>query len=396
MSDYSVLKQRFADGAEILLISSITRQIETEWNLKNGQAGSIVSVVFIGALIGNLCSGWLGDRYGRRPTILLGYAFVIFGSVGSAYHCSGYWSLLLYRFLVGWGFGVPGSSTFALNSEIVPSTKRIIFAAVPKILESMGEFYGATLFYFTDPSLQNIDWRYLILLGTVPSFFLLFLSVVFLIESPHYLAVRNQRQEARKVIESMAYMNGSDIQAEDLVLQEDSSESEVEVEQRFGEHLKHLLSPKFFYTTLAMCFVLFTTNFFYYGFMFALPHVLVGSHLPVSPAGNLMIGSSFQFIGVIIGVVVFTGMPRKTSMIALVSVVGMSTFVFTICVHPHILGGLAVNSGICHFLAMVALFVQKMGAMMSFLVSYVYLCEVYPTVVRASGPAFVIAIGRLG
>lgn len=59
-----------ADGAELLLISSVTRSIGKEWGLSGSEKGLVVSVVFVGVMVGNLLSGWLGDAVGINILII--------------------------------------------------------------------------------------------------------------------------------------------------------------------------------------------------------------------------------------------------------------------------------------------------------------------------------------
>jgi len=62
-----------ADGAELLLLGSVTRSVKEEWNLTPFQQGLVVSIVFLGVLVGNVISGQLGDRFGRKKPIMVSY-----------------------------------------------------------------------------------------------------------------------------------------------------------------------------------------------------------------------------------------------------------------------------------------------------------------------------------
>ncbi len=74
---------------------------------------------------------------------------------------------------------------------------------------------------------------------------------------------------------------------------------------------------------------------------------------------------------------------RKGSMQFLLTLLVLATFVFTICIHPFVLHliGVSIYNNFVHSLAMISLFMQKIVNVSFFIVSYTYLCEVYPTVV---------------
>merc|ERR1719199_1726418 len=72
-----------ADGAELLLISSVTAAVADEWGFSALQRGAVVSIVFVGILAGNLFSGPVGDNFGRRQVILWSYTGIFVFSIVS-------------------------------------------------------------------------------------------------------------------------------------------------------------------------------------------------------------------------------------------------------------------------------------------------------------------------
>jgi len=67
--------------------------------------GGIVSVYYLGTLIGCLIGGWLGDRIGRIRTIAFGAAWAIFGASLQCSAQNHVW-MILARLINGWGTGV--------------------------------------------------------------------------------------------------------------------------------------------------------------------------------------------------------------------------------------------------------------------------------------------------
>ncbi len=190
-----------------------------------------MSVVYFGLMVGCLVSGWLGDSMGRRSTILISYATVGFFSVLSAWSDS-YDSLVFYRFFVGCGVGVGVPACNAMVGEICPSTMRINFACFMQLLFATGEFYAAFLIWCEDPKLKILNWRRLIITSSTPAFLFLILAYMFLMESPHFLAIRGRLKSAKSLLMGMADTNGAEMSGNDIVLVESSSESDSSTEDR--------------------------------------------------------------------------------------------------------------------------------------------------------------------
>ena len=69
-----------ADSMEILLLSFLTVILQAEWDMTEAQTNSIISSVFVGALVGTLTLGSLGDRIGRKPVFTATAAIIcVFG-----------------------------------------------------------------------------------------------------------------------------------------------------------------------------------------------------------------------------------------------------------------------------------------------------------------------------
>ena len=55
-----------ADGAEMLVIALVTKDLETQWGLTYQQKGILGGTVFVGFLLGSLVCGPAADRIGKR------------------------------------------------------------------------------------------------------------------------------------------------------------------------------------------------------------------------------------------------------------------------------------------------------------------------------------------
>ena len=60
------------DGYDFVALSVAAPAILRNWHVLPSAMGLVFSITFIGLLVGSLFYGWLGDRLGRRFTIILG------------------------------------------------------------------------------------------------------------------------------------------------------------------------------------------------------------------------------------------------------------------------------------------------------------------------------------
>jgi AAHS family 4-hydroxybenzoate transporter-like MFS transporter len=113
----------FADGYDISVMPFAMPSLSKIWHVDPGMAGWALSASLVGVLAGAPLLGYVGDRHGRKPAILLGS--VIYGVTTLAVIWQhGYWATLVLRFCTGIGIGGLMPNTIALNSELSPKRLR--------------------------------------------------------------------------------------------------------------------------------------------------------------------------------------------------------------------------------------------------------------------------------
>ena len=111
-----------ADSMEVLLLSFLSVVLKAAWDLSDDQTATITSSVFVGALIGTLVLGRLGDLIGRKPVFTLTAGIICLSGFLTAV-ANNFWTLLFFRFMVG--FGVGGLTVpFDTLAEFVPNNQR--------------------------------------------------------------------------------------------------------------------------------------------------------------------------------------------------------------------------------------------------------------------------------
>jgi len=99
--------------------------------------GGIVSVYYLGTLVGALIGGWVGDKVGRIRAIAFGAAWAI---LGASLQCSAQnhtW-MILARLINGWGTGVLNAIVPVWSTETAEHTNRGQFIAIEFTLNIFG------------------------------------------------------------------------------------------------------------------------------------------------------------------------------------------------------------------------------------------------------------------
>lgn len=147
-----------------------------------------------GTVIGSFLWGWLGDRVGRRASILL--AAVIFVATSICGSMPNYGWNLLMCFLMGLGIGGMLPITFALMAEVIPARSRGWLMVLIG-----GDVAGAYIItsWLAAELTPTFGWRILWLLG-LPTGVLLILLNRWIPESPRFLIQNGRDAEARAVM----------------------------------------------------------------------------------------------------------------------------------------------------------------------------------------------------
>ncbi len=152
-------------------------------------------IAIIGTVVGSLVWGHLGDRIGRRPSILLASTvFVGTAMCGAMPH---YWQNLVACFFMGAGAGGLLPIAYSLLTEAIPAKHR---GQVVVLVAGIGTAFGFLFASWTAHWLiPTYGWRMMWFLN-IPTGLSLIVLNRFIPESPRFLFSRGRREDALAVM----------------------------------------------------------------------------------------------------------------------------------------------------------------------------------------------------
>lgn len=390
-----------AAGSQLIIISAITLAIAQDWKLQGWQRGSVVSVLFVGIMLGNFASGPCSDRIGRRWPIIISYANVVIFSIASS--CApGFWTLCALRLLLGIAFGFAQPAWNTLCTEITPCSWRVVTNVASSTFFVAGEVYAAALIWFDDPMMKQLNWRSLTIYATAPAAVMGLLCLFFLNESPSWLALQGQTEKAKTVLKSIRWWNRKEHEqvefgAPQVVLSASDLDSinlaagSWERQLSGSEQMATATGTVLGFSTAVLCFSCFVLNFVYYGCFYAFPSVLGKVDMGVSPAVALMLGAFWELPGYVAAILVSGLCGRRVSTLIYLGLMVLSTVLFVEAAKQQKNG-----SESAEFFVHAGFAGMKCWINVGFGVVYQYVSEIYPTNVRVAGTGICFGCGRIG
>ncbi|CAJ1404310.1 unnamed protein product, partial [Effrenium voratum] len=392
-----------ADGAELLLVSSVTRSLQKEWQLSSFMKGAIVSAVYVGIFLGNASSGGCSQRFGRREMIVLSYSGIFLCGVLSSASKAAV-ALMGIRFFGGFFIGIGQPAWLSISAEITPAYWRIAMAAASQSLFVVGEMYISFLLMMDDLNMQargsgrflgmdvacrqSLHWRLLLRVGALPSLVMAMLSMAYLNESPVFLALKGRTREACRVVESMGRQNQSTPLSLDFK-KPVSHRTDGSLLQQMSRQMAVVFSPRFLGVSLVIMSVCFTLNMVYFGCLFAFPQVLP-TLMHGQAASELLVGALWELPGLAMGLLLGISATRRTALKFYLTGLTCAILCFVVGAHGH-----PEHERLMKALLFIGYYGIKCLPNIGFIVAYQMSAEIYPTEARSMGAGLALACGRL-
>jgi MFS transporter, SP family, xylose:H+ symportor len=189
----------FLFGFDTVVISGANLPIKELWQTTPLFHGMfIMSMALWGTVIGALFGGWPCDKIGRKKTLFwIGVLYAI-SALGSAFAPDPY-TFSFFRFIGGLGVGASSVAAPTYISEISPADKRGSLVAQFQFMIVFGIFLAFISNYLLKGVGGSIDWRLMLGVVAIPSIVYCFM-VVGVAESPRWLVLHKGDEESAKTI----------------------------------------------------------------------------------------------------------------------------------------------------------------------------------------------------
>ncbi|KAK7503320.1 hypothetical protein BaRGS_00005585 [Batillaria attramentaria] len=326
----------------------------------------------LGFLVGSSTTGFLCDKFGRKPVFFISVILSMVVGTVSAY--PGMIEILItFRFLLGvFGTGVY-LALYVLTMEFVGPSKRTLAGSLMMVIWLVGPYLVGAI------SFGVRDWRYIQLLSSLPLIF----SIGFwwlIPESPRWMLSKGKVAETLKVITKAAEVNKKTLPP-DLDLSPEKEEESVLKDSRQGP-LQYLKHPNLVIRSLIICFNWAVVAMTYYGLSLNVDNLVGNVRV------NFMLSNTVELVGYVIAWVLLDRVGRKRLHFGLMLVCGVALLA-TIFVVTY---GSADLQWLTTALAMVG----KLCVSGAFSVIYLITAELYPTVLRNFGMGCSSTVARVG
>jgi sugar porter (SP) family MFS transporter len=184
---FTVALGGFLFGLDTAVISGAEQTIQKLWGLSDAVHGLAVAIALYGTVLGSMFGGIPADAMGRKKTLMwIGVLFFV-SAIGSAV-AQDVWTFMVFRFIGGLCIGASSVASPLYISEIAPAKNRGFLVA----LFQFNIVFGILIAYVSNYLLQGTgenDWRWMLGIVGLPS--LLFTLMAFFIpETPRFLALK--------------------------------------------------------------------------------------------------------------------------------------------------------------------------------------------------------------
>lgn len=363
------------DGFDTAAIGYIAPSLLKEWGLTKPQLAPVLSAALAGLALGSVTIGPLADRLGRKlllcgAVFLFGLASLISSTAGSLNE------LVAWRFITGLGLGGAMPLAVTMANEFAPARRRALLTSAMFTGFPLGAAWGGFLSAWMIP---EFGWRSVLQLGGVLPMCLALIMLFILPESVQFMVARGLPIERIRAV--LSRFSDAVGEATSFVMGAKAQASKAAGDGKTGVAMilsrSYIVGSAMLWLTYGMGIVIF------YALINWMPILLKDGGL--DPKTAMLVTSLFPLGGV--GAIAFGFLMDKFNANRVIMVGYLIT---AVCVYA--IGQVAGNLG----WLVVMVFVG--GAVMNTTQTSMpaLAANFYPTAGRATGVAWMMAIGRIG
>jgi len=358
----------FLFGFDVVVISGADKKLQVLWESSDSFHGWVVmGMALWGTVIGALFGGFPTNKYGRKNTlIVIGILFAV-SALGSAFSNDPY-VFAFARFIGGLGVGASTIAAPAYISEIAPAKDRGRLVA----MYQFNIVFGILVAFFSNYLLSGIgenSWRWMLGVEAIPAVIYI-LFVIRVPKSPRWLLSQGKNAEAKKVMEIIY----PDKNVDELIVEFDNHHDD-------SDKSENIFIKKYRFPLMLAFFMAFFNQLSgINAFLYYAPRIFEEAGLGESTALLSSVGIGVtNLVFTLLGVFLIDKIGRKTLMyigsIGYIISLGLVSAAFFLD-----WSGMAVPIFLFIFIAAHAI---GQGA-----VIWVFISEIFPNHLRASGQSF--------
>jgi len=358
----------FLFGFDTVVISGADKQLQALWGTSDAFHGSVVMAMALwGTVVGAIFGGIPTNKYGRKNTLFIIGVLYLVSALGSAL-ANDPISFAVFRFIGGLGVGASTIAAPTYISEIAPPKSRGRLVSLYQFNIVLGILMAFLSNYLLRDT-GNQPWRWMLGVEAIPAFiYMLFVLVI--PKSPRWLLSKSKKEEAAQVMERIKDV----VDVEELWSEANGGNQD----RNIGESI--FLKKYRFPLTLAFLIAFFNQLSGINAFLYYAPRIfeIAGLEQDASLLSSIGVGV-VNLIFTLIGVFLIDRVGRKKLML-----VGSYGYIVSLllvaCAFFFQWGGIWVPIFLFLFIAAHAV---GQGA-----VIWVFISEIFPNHLRASGQAF--------
>jgi MFS family permease len=197
----------FTDAYDLFVISTVAVLVKSQWHLSTTQTSWVAGSTILAAFIGALVFGRIADVLGRKSVYAAVAVIMIVGALASAF-ATGFWWLVIARFVLGLGIGGDYPVSAVLMSEYANRDDRGRLVGLVFSMQALGLIVGPLvgLLLLASGVDHDLTWRLMLGLGAVPAASVVYLRAK-MPESPRFQE-RVQGEAARAARQLALFSEG--------------------------------------------------------------------------------------------------------------------------------------------------------------------------------------------
>jgi len=365
----------FIDGFDLYITSVAAPLINHQIHVTAWAMGMIQAAAPIGATLGAIVIGRISDKVGRKSLLMFNLFFFVIAALlsGMAWNTQ---TLILFRFLVGFGVGADYPICAAYISEMAPKSSRGKMAAFAMFMNCMAAPVGifiALIIFKVYP--QANAWRIMLAFGAIPA------AIGLVLRS--------------KLPESFVWNAQKRMSTNSESWVENGGKFEAKKEQT---NFKTLFSPQLLKITLIVSICWFLMDISYYGIALFTPSILEALHF--STQGNFITSTTkiveqtmFVNVFIVIGALLSVLYIDKIGRIKLQKIGFFFSFIALI-----VLGMISLffSTGMVGVMLMCFIMYNFFINFGPGITTWIIPAEMYPTKLRSTGQGFAAGMAKFG